>query len=185
MQLGLRPEVLPGRKELYNFQGRSRHRASLLYRHIRPTRTQQTRTAVATPDVETQTVATSGDVEPATIRATESYQFNTDKYAIIEVGGVQQLVEEGRWYTCNRLQAEPGSRISFGRVLAMKKNGNFHVGQPYLTGATVQAEIIEEFKGPKVLVFKYKPKKHYKKKVGHRQPLSKFMITKIDMIEDQ
>jgi len=50
----------------------------------------------------------------------------------------------------------------------MKKNGDFHVGQPYLTTATVQAEILEEFKGPKVLVFKYKPKKHYRRKVGHR-----------------
>eukprot|EP01024_Parvocaulis_polyphysoides_P006219 TRINITY_DN11620_c0_g1_i3.p4 TRINITY_DN11620_c0_g1~~TRINITY_DN11620_c0_g1_i3.p4 ORF type:complete len:216 (-),score=10.41 TRINITY_DN11620_c0_g1_i3:267-818(-) len=182
MQLGIRPEVLPSRRELFSFFGRSQGFRYQLpkHTHISAKRRTQTISAVAEQTKPQEEVA-----PPTTsvARATENYQFNTDKYAIIEVGGVQQLVEEGRWYTCNRLQAEPGSRISFGRVLAMKKNGDFHVGQPYLTNATVQAEILEEFKGPKVLVFKYKPKKHYRKKVGHRQPLSKYMITKIDMID--
>lgn len=98
---------------------------------------------------------------------------------MVEIGGHQLIVEEGRWYTVNRLQAEPGSKIQLGRVLAIKHDGKFHVGQPFLEGAKVEAEILEELKGPKVIVYKMKPKKHYRRKNGHRQPLTKFMVTKI------
>lgn len=89
------------------------------------------------------------------------------------------LLEEGRWYTCNRLQAEPGSTIKFGRVLAAKESGTFTSGRPYLDNVTVEAEILEELKGEKVIVYKMKPKKHYQRKNGHRQPLTKFLVTKI------
>jgi large subunit ribosomal protein L21 len=102
-----------------------------------------------------------------------SYTTTSDKYAIIDVGGVQHLVEEGRWYTCNRLKAEPGDVVSFARVLALKSDDEFHVGQPYVDGVTVEAEIVEDLKGPKVTIYKMKPKKHTRKMVGHRQPLSK------------
>jgi large subunit ribosomal protein L21 len=64
-------------------------------------------------------------------------------------------------------------------VLALKTNGKFHVGKPYLEGITVEAEIMEDLKGPKVIVYKMKPKKHYRRTNGHRQPLTKFMVTKI------
>lgn len=57
--------------------------------------------------------------------------------------------------------------------------GTFAVGQPYLESVTVEAEVLEELKGPKVLVYKMKPKKHYRKMRGHRQDLTKFKITKI------
>lgn len=77
-------------------------------------------------------------------------------------------------------QAEPGSKIQFGRVLALKADGEFHVGRPYLPNVTVEAEIIEELKGPKITVYKMKPKKHYRRTQGHRQPLTKFKVTKID-----
>eukprot|EP00877_Chromochloris_zofingiensis_P006108 jgi/Chrzof1/1750/Cz10g19180.t1 len=76
-------------------------------------------------------------------------------------------------------QADVGSKIKFGRVLALKSEGNFTVGQPYLDNVAVEAEILEELRGPKVLVYKMKPKKHYRRKNGHRQELSKFMVTKI------
>lgn len=76
-------------------------------------------------------------------------------------------------------QAEPGSKINLGRVLALKEGGQFHVGQPYLEGITVEAEVLEELKGPKVIVYKMKPKKHYRRTNGHRQPLTKLLITKI------
>lgn len=77
-------------------------------------------------------------------------------------------------------QAEPGSKIQFGRVLALKADGEFHVGRPYLPNVMVEAEIIEELKGPKVTIYKMKPKKHYRRTAGHRQPLTKFRVTKID-----
>ncbi|GBF90102.1 50S ribosomal protein L21 [Raphidocelis subcapitata] len=102
-----------------------------------------------------------------------------DTYAIVEVGGHQMFVEPGKWYTCNRLQVEPGSKIKFGRVLALKQGGTFSVGKPYLEGASVEAEVLEELKAPKVIVYKMRPKKHYRRKNGHRQPLSKFMVTRV------
>ena len=76
-------------------------------------------------------------------------------------------------------QAPEGSKINLGRVLALKNNGQFQVGKPYLEGITVEAEILEDLKGPKVIVYKMKPKKHYRRTNGHRQPLTKFMVTKI------
>lgn len=108
-----------------------------------------------------------------------SYAGIADTYAVVEIGGHQLIVEEGRWYTVNRLQAEPGTKIQLGRVLALKQDGKFNVGKPYVEGAVVEAEVLEELKGPKIIVYKMKPKKHYRRKNGHRQPLSKFMVTKI------
>eukprot|EP00889_Picochlorum_renovo_P005422 jgi/Picre1/32452/NNA_007798.t1 len=87
--------------------------------------------------------------------------------------------KKDRWYSVNRLEAEPGSKIQLGRVLALKSAGEFKVGKPYLEGITVEAEIMEEMKGPKVTVYKMKPKKHYRRTNGHRQPLTKFLVTKI------
>ena len=76
-------------------------------------------------------------------------------------------------------QAEPGSKIQLGRVIAHKANGTFTVGKPYLEGVTVEAEVLEELRGPKLLVYKMKPKKHYRRMKGHRQELTKFKVTKI------
>lgn len=83
------------------------------------------------------------------------------------------------WSYPRTWQAEPGAKIHLGRVLALKHAGAFHVGKPYLEGITVEAEILEELKGPKVIVYKMKPKKHYRRTNGHRQPLTKFLVTKI------
>uniref|UniRef100_A0A7S0WM06 Plastid ribosomal protein L21 n=1 Tax=Chlamydomonas leiostraca TaxID=1034604 RepID=A0A7S0WM06_9CHLO len=101
-------------------------------------------------------------------------------YAVVEVGGTQLFVEPGKWYTVNRLKADVGAKIKFGRVLALKHEGKLAVGQPYLEKVNVEAEVIEELRGPKVIVYKMKPKKHYRRKRGHRQDLSKFRVTKIE-----
>ncbi|EFN53470.1 hypothetical protein CHLNCDRAFT_136744 [Chlorella variabilis] len=108
-----------------------------------------------------------------------SYSGEVDSYAVVEIGGHQLIVEEGRWYTVNRLEAEPGSKIQLGRVLAHKAGGKFAVGQPYVEGVKVEAEVLEELKGPKVIVFRMKAKKHFRRLNGHRQPLSKILITSI------
>ena len=120
--------------------------------------------------------ACAADGAVITSKPSSSFPTTTDKYAIVDVGGVQHLVEEGRWYTCNRLKASPGDVVSFGRVLAVKDEDVFHVGRPYVEDVTVEAEIIEEFKGPKVTIYKMQPKKHTRKQVGHRQPLTKCVL---------
>lgn len=61
----------------------------------------------------------------------------------------------------------------------MKNDGKFEVGRPYLDNVRVEAQIVEDFKAPKIIVFKMRAKKHYRRKNGHRQPMSKFLITKI------
>jgi large subunit ribosomal protein L21 len=93
---------------------------------------------------------------------------------------VQLLLEEGRWYTTDRLAASAGSTLALGRVLAVKKAGKFSVGTPYVEGAQVEAVVLEDDTlGEKQVVFKFHSKKHYRRKTGHRQPLTKFMVTKI------
>merc|ERR1719428_793847 len=105
-----------------------------------------------------------------------------DKYAVIEVGGVQKIVAEGRYYTCNRLQAEVGSRLRFGRVLAVKNEGDLCIGTPWVERALVEAQVIEEFADKKIIVYKMKSKKHCRNKNGHRQLLTRFIVNQIRMI---
>jgi ribosomal protein L21 len=119
------------------------------------------------------------ELPPFARRKGATFLSTSEKYAIVDVGGNQHLVEEGRWYTCDRMKVSPGNVVAFGRVLALRTDGQFHLGAPYVEGATVEAEIVEHLKGPKVMIYKMIPKKHYRKKVGHRQPMTKFMITKI------
>eukprot|EP00237_Pycnococcus_provasolii_P004052 CAMPEP_0119192474 /NCGR_PEP_ID=MMETSP1316-20130426/2962_1 /TAXON_ID=41880 /ORGANISM="Pycnococcus provasolii, Strain RCC2336" /LENGTH=197 /DNA_ID=CAMNT_0007187647 /DNA_START=1 /DNA_END=594 /DNA_ORIENTATION=- len=101
-------------------------------------------------------------------------------YAIIEVGGSQKIVSEGRFYTTNNLKLEPGTEVKFERVLAARNGDDFYFGQPYLEKATVHATILSEERGPKVITFKMLPKKHYRKKTGSRAKLTKFLVTKIE-----
>jgi len=103
------------------------------------------------------------------------------EYAIVDVGGMQQILVEGRFYTCNSLGVESGTKIKFERVLAVKREGELNVGKPYVEGATVDATVLEEFRGPKTIVYKMAPKKHTRKKTGHRQELTKFLVNSIDM----
>ena len=102
------------------------------------------------------------------------------KYAVIEVGGSQQIVEEGQDYTCHRLNIPVGSLVKLPRVLAARTDGELKLGEPYLENVNVEAEIVEDYRAPKILVYRYKPKKHYKKVKGHRQPMTRFKVTKID-----
>ena len=97
--------------------------------------------------------------------------------AIIEIGGGQQIVSKGRYYSCNSLNMAAGTELSFERVLAVKGDGDLQIGQPYVQGASVQATILEQYRGKKQIIFKMKPKKHYRRKNGHRQELTKFLIT--------
>merc|ERR1712196_362725 len=103
-------------------------------------------------------------------------------YAIIEIGGVQKIVEEGRYYTCNRLQVEVGSKLRFGRVLAVKNEGDLCIGTPWVERALVEAQVIEEFADKKIIVYKMKSKKHSRNKNGHRQLLTRFIVNQIRMI---
>ncbi|WP_026485965.1 50S ribosomal protein L21 [Caldanaerobius polysaccharolyticus] len=100
-------------------------------------------------------------------------------YAIIETGGKQYRVQEGDVLDIEKLNAEPNDVVEFDKVLAVSKDGNLQVGSPYVEAAKVQAKVLEHGKGKKIIVFKYKPKKNYRRKKGHRQLFTRVEIQKI------
>jgi large subunit ribosomal protein L21 len=104
----------------------------------------------------------------------------TTTYAIIETGGKQYRVAVGDTLSVEKLPVEPGSGITFDRVLMVGGDGAAKVGTPLVAGATVQAEVAEQYRGPKIVVFKYKPKKRYRRRTGHRQSLTRVAITAIN-----
>ena len=101
-------------------------------------------------------------------------------YAVIETGGKQYKVNEGDVIYVEKLDVADGETITFDKVLAVSNGDKFSVGAPYVEGASVLANVIETGKGKKLYVFKYKPKKNEKKKIGHRQFYTKLQITKIE-----
>lgn len=100
-------------------------------------------------------------------------------YAIIETGGKQYKVAEGDVLYIEKLNAADGESVTFDRVLAVSKEDGMVAGTPLVAGATVTAKVEKHGKGQKVVVFKYKPKKNYHVKQGHRQPYTKVTIEKI------
>jgi large subunit ribosomal protein L21 len=91
-------------------------------------------------------------------------------YAIIETGGKQYRVQEGDVITVEKLGIEDGKKVEFDKVLVLSDDNGLKVGAPYIEGAKVAGKVVENGKGQKVLIFKYKNKKDYRKKQGHRQP---------------
>ena len=99
--------------------------------------------------------------------------------AIIVTGGKQYTVAEGDILFVEKLGVEAEETVTFEQVLAVLDGENTKIGTPVVEGAAVEAKVVKNGKGKKVTVFKYKPKKNEKKKIGHRQPYTKVEITKI------
>jgi len=100
-------------------------------------------------------------------------------YAILETGGKQFKVQEGEVFKVEKLHAAEGETVEITKVLALVKEDGILVGKPYLEDAKVLLKVVEHGKGDKILVFKYKPKKNFRKIRGHRQPYTKVMVDKI------
>lgn len=112
---------------------------------------------------------------PAPVAAPES-----TAYAIVETGGKQYRVKVGDRISVERLAVEGGGAITFDRVLLVGGDGGTRVGAPVVDGVTVTANVDDHFRGEKIVVFKYKPKKRYRKRIGHRQELTHLTITAIN-----
>ena len=99
--------------------------------------------------------------------------------AIIVTGGKQYTVSEGDVLYIEKLNAEEEATVKLDQVLAVLDGDNSKIGAPVVEGAAVEAKVVKNGKGKKLTIFKYKPKKGEKKKMGHRQPYTKVEITKI------
>ncbi len=100
-------------------------------------------------------------------------------YAVIKTGGKQLRVEEGQTIWVEKLDVQLGDEVVFDEVLLVGGEVT-KVGTPLVNGATVTAKVNQQGKTKKIIVFKYKPKKHYSKKQGHRQPYTRLVIEKIN-----
>lgn len=97
-------------------------------------------------------------------------------YAIVEIAGQQFKVSKDLKVYVHRLASEEGSKISFDKVLLLDDNGTITLGAPAIEGASVEAKVLQHLKGDKVIVFKKKRRKGYKKRNGHRQYLTQIVI---------
>lgn len=102
-------------------------------------------------------------------------------YAIIATGGKQLKVEPGRFYDVERLAVDEDESILLDQVLLVENEGDVAVGSPLVEGATVSATVMRHLRGRKIIVYKMRPKKKTRKKQGHRQELTRLMITAINL----
>jgi large subunit ribosomal protein L21 len=100
-------------------------------------------------------------------------------YAIVETGGKQYRVEPGTVLALERLPGEKGSRVELDRVLLVSDGGSVKVGHPTVSGARVVSEILAQTRGDKIDVFKFKKRKKYRRKTGHRQEQTTVRIAEI------
>ena len=100
-------------------------------------------------------------------------------YAVIEACGKQYKVTKGDVVFFEKLDAEEGKKVTFDKVVLVSDEGKVEVGAPYVKGIKVEGKVVAHGKGKKIVVFKYKPKKNYRRKQGHRQPYTKVEITEI------
>jgi large subunit ribosomal protein L21 len=102
-------------------------------------------------------------------------------YAIFRTGGKQFRAEQGRTLRIPSLDAEPGDSVSFGEVLLGASDSDVKVGAPLLEGAVVTAEVVKHGKGEKIIVFKFKRRKNYRRKQGHRQKYTEVRVQDINL----
>ena len=100
-------------------------------------------------------------------------------YAIIEACGKQYKVAQGDVVFFEKLDTEEGKKVTFDKVILVSDEGKVQVGSPYVKGVKVEGKVVSHGKDKKIIVYKMKPKKNYRRKQGHRQPYTKVEITKI------
>jgi large subunit ribosomal protein L21 len=100
-------------------------------------------------------------------------------YAIVKCGGRQYRAEEGHSFVVEKLPYEVGEKIDLDEVLLVSDGGDVSVGQPVIGGASVKATIVEQFRGKKIFVWKYRPRKRYRHRQGHRQSYTRLRVDEI------
>ena len=97
-------------------------------------------------------------------------------YAVVNTGGKQYKVQKGETLRIEKIPGEVGNSVTFDKVFMVADGENIRVGQPVLENVAIQAQIVEQDKAKKILIFKYKRRKRYRRKNGHRQPFTAIRI---------
>ena len=105
----------------------------------------------------------------------------TDQYAIVETSGKQFWIQADRYYDFNRVQANVDDVVTIKNVLLVNDGKNTVLGKPYIKGASVELKVMEHRRGPKIIVYKMRPKKKTRSKNGHRQELTRVMVKSISL----
>ena len=100
-------------------------------------------------------------------------------YAIVECGGRQYRAEEGSTFPVEKLPYEVGDEVKLDNVLMLVNGEDVKIGQPTVSGVSVKATVVEQYRGKKIFVWKYKPKKRYRRRQGHRQQYTALRIDEI------
>jgi len=100
-------------------------------------------------------------------------------YAIVETGGKQYQMEEGRYLDVELLDVKENEKVVFDKIVMLVNGAKSKVGQPFVKGASVEGTVLKNDKAKKIIVYKQRPKKGYRKKQGHRQQFTRVMINKI------
>jgi len=100
-------------------------------------------------------------------------------YAIVSINGVQTRVEPNEVVDVARLQGEPGSQVTFDNVLLVGDGDRISVGRPFVKGAQLTVELVEHFRGPKLRGFKFKRRREYRRRYGHRDERTRLRVTAI------
>jgi len=101
-------------------------------------------------------------------------------YAIVKSGGRQYRAEEGHSFSVEKLPLEVGEQFDLEQVLLVADGDTIKVGQPYVDGASVKATVTEQYKGEKIFVWKYRPRKRYRRRQGHRQQYTRIRIDQVN-----
>ncbi|CFX80275.1 Ribosomal protein L21 [Syntrophomonas zehnderi OL-4] len=101
-------------------------------------------------------------------------------YAIVQTGGKQYKVAVGQMVLVEKLNAEVGEKVTLDQVLMLKDDNGTRIGNPLVAGASIVGKVVEQGRGKKITVYKYKKRKNMRKKQGHRQPYTRILIEKIE-----
>ena len=108
---------------------------------------------------------------------------NAELYAIAETSGQQFWFEVNRYYDIDRLNAKEKDKITLDKILLLKDKNSINVGKPYVKDAKIELEVVSHKRDKKILVYKMRPKKKTRTKMGHRQELTRFMVKSISIVK--
>ena len=112
---------------------------------------------------------------------TKKTSTNNELYAIAETSGKQFWFEVDRYYDIDRLQAKENEKVTLEKVLLIKDQGNVTIGKPYVKDAKIELEVVSHKRDKKIIVYKMRPKKKTRRKMGHRQELTRVMVKSISI----